>query len=125
MKEKMSGSGNPMYGKTHSPETIEKMAAMKRGVNNPNSDGLTEEHRRKIGNAHRGRPKNELQRETCRDRSKGNKYAVKTLLITLPTGEEITVTDRKRFCAEYGYKYYYIDFALRKGEHNGLRVRYL
>lgn len=66
IKEKRSimyrGEGNPFYGKTHSPETIEKMLA-----NRDYSFTKTEEYREKISKAMKGR---KFSEEHSRNKSK-------------------------------------------------------
>ena len=60
----MKGKNNPFYGKKHSKETKEKISAsllnIKRG---PHS----EEHKKKIGEAHKGRKNSAESKQRMRD----------------------------------------------------------
>ena len=61
ISEKMSGSNNPFYGKTHSDETKELLRSQKLGK----SIHRSEEHNQKIGNAHRGKKQKQVQCPHC------------------------------------------------------------
>lgn len=91
LSTRMGGSGNHMYGKKHSEDTLELMREAKRGSKNPNSGGLSEDHKRKIGEAQIGKVISETTRAKQR----------KTYLVVFPDGKQEIVYDRLKFCTDH------------------------
>lgn len=55
LSESRKGEGNPMYGRTHSPETRKKMSESQRGEKNPMyGKKFSEETRAKMSESHKG-----------------------------------------------------------------------
>ena len=86
-----SGSGNHMFDKKHSEDTLELMREAKRGSKNPNYGGLTDNHKRKISEAQIGKEISEATKAKQR----------KTYLVTFPDGRQVTTSDRLKFCLEH------------------------
>lgn len=91
LSARMSGSGNHMYGKKHSNNTIELMKEAKRGSKNPNAGGLSDDHKKKIGEAQIGKIISDDTRAKQR----------KTYLVTKPDGSQELVSNRLEFCTKH------------------------
>ena len=102
---------NPMTGKHHTVETIDKMSSAKRGSNNP-MFGRThsEESKREISDATRGRTahnKGKRMTEEQKDKLKGPKsesHKAKLRKTYIVNGVEI-VYNAKLYCEEHGLNY--------------------
>ena len=67
-KGKCAGEDNPMYGKHHSAETLQKMSDAKKGKH------ASEETRKKMSESRKGKPKTKEWRKKLGEAHKGNAY---------------------------------------------------
>lgn len=96
-REKMSKSHT---GKKHTEITKKKLSKQRKGEGNPNYGRIfSKEYRSKIGSAVSG--------------SKNGR--AKRFLVTLPSGEQVKIEDRKGFCEQHNLKYNSVCSATRRG----------
>ena len=96
-REKMSKSHT---GKKHTEFTKQKLSEQRKGKGNPNyGRDFSKEHRNKLSKSSKG----------------ANNPRAKTFLVTTPTGQEILVPDRSKFCLEQELNYFSVAASIRRG----------
>lgn len=108
-----SGKNNPFYGRHHSPKSRALTSAKLRGRGA--GIAFTAEHRDKIADSNRGKkkPRSKATNDRVSETLKALHPTKRQYTITTPVGEEVQTRNLKTWCKEQGVNYHMMMYTAR------------